>query len=90
MAPAAGVVTLATDVPFSLEGYLLIVDHGQGLNSAFLHLSEIAVEEGQRVEQGQYIGRIGSTGRATGPHLHWSIKWRDARLDPLLFTGPMP
>jgi len=89
-APAAGVVTLATPTPFSLEGNLLIIDHGQGLNSAFLHMSEIAVHEGQRVEQGQYIGRIGSTGRATGPHLHWSLKWRDARLDPLLFTGPMP
>jgi murein DD-endopeptidase MepM/ murein hydrolase activator NlpD len=89
-APAAGVVTLATATPFSLEGNLLIIDHGQGLNSAFLHMSEIAVSEGQRVEQGQYVGRIGATGRATGPHLHWSLKWRDARLDPLLFLGPMP
>lgn len=89
VAPAAGVVTLATATPFSLEGYLLILDHGQGLNSAFLHLSEIAVAEGQRVQQGQYIGRIGSSGRATGPHLHWSLKWREARLDPLLFTGSM-
>ena len=89
-APAAGIVTLATETPFSLEGNLLIIDHGQGLNSAFLHMSEIGVREGQRVEQGQYVGRIGSTGRATGPHLHWSIKWRDARLDPLLFLGPMP
>lgn len=90
VAPAAGVVTLAAESPFSLEGHLLIIDHGQGLNSAFLHLSEIAVHEGEVVEQGQYLGRIGSSGRATGPHLHWSIKWRDARLDPLLFTGPMP
>ena len=48
-----------------------------------------AVKEGDRVRQGQTIGRIGATGRATGPHLHWSIKWRDARLDPILFTGPM-
>lgn len=90
VAPADGVVTLATSTPFSLEGNLLIIDHGQGLNSAFLHLSEIAVTEGQRVSQGQMIGRIGATGRATGPHLHWSIKWRDARLDPLLFLPPMP
>ena len=89
-APADGIVTLATKTPFSLEGNLLIIDHGQGLNSAFLHMSEIAVREGQRVKQGQYVGRIGSTGRATGPHLHWSLKWRDARLDPLLFLGPMP
>lgn len=90
VAPADGVVVLATERPFSLEGNLLIIDHGQGLNSAFLHLSRIAVAEGQVVRRGQYIGNIGSSGRATGPHLHWSIKWRDARLDPLLFLGPMP
>jgi len=90
VAPADGVVTLATQRPFSLEGYLLIVDHGQGLNSAFLHLSKIAVTEGEEVKQGQYIANIGSSGRATGPHLHWGLKWRKARLDPLLFAGPMP
>jgi len=89
VASADGVVTLATSRPFSLEGYLLIIDHGQGLNSAFLHLSKIAVSEGDIVKQGQYVGNIGSTGRATGPHLHWGLKWRRARLDPLLFTGPM-
>lgn len=90
VAPADGVVVLAAEAPFSLEGNLLIIDHGQGLNSAFLHLSRIAVKEGDTVRRGQYIGNIGATGRATGPHLHWSIKWRDARLDPLLFLGPMP
>ena len=89
VAPADGVVILAADKPFTLEGNLLMLDHGMGLNSAFLHCSEILVKEGQHVRQGQVIGRIGMTGRATGPHLHWSIKWRDARLDPLLFTGPM-
>ncbi|WP_284123956.1 M23 family metallopeptidase [Parerythrobacter aestuarii] len=88
VAPADGVVTLAA-TGFSLEGGLLIIDHGNGLNSAFLHLSKIAVSEGERVRQGQYVGNIGATGRATGPHLHWSMKWRDARVDPLLFTGPM-
>lgn len=90
VAPAAGVVTLAARQPFSLEGHLLIIDHGAGLNSAFLHLSQIDVDVGDRVEQGQVLGRIGSSGRATGPHLHWSLKWHDARLDPTLFTGPMP
>ena len=74
---------------FSLEGNLIIIDHGAGLNSAFLHSSRIVIEEGQSVKQGQHIGNVGSSGRATGPHLHWSLKWRDARLDPLLFTGPM-
>lgn len=89
VAPADGVVVLATREPFSLEGYLLIIDHGNGLNSAFLHNSAILVAEGDTVKQGQAIGRIGASGRATGPHLHWSVKWRDARLDPILLTGPM-
>lgn len=89
VAPADGVVTLAAQTPFSLEGHLLIIDHGNGLNSAFLHCSKLAVQEGEVVRQGQYVGNLGATGRTTGPHLHWGIKWRDARLDPLLFTGPM-
>ncbi|MEW4467567.1 M23 family metallopeptidase [Parasphingorhabdus sp. JC815] len=89
VAPADGVVTLAADKPFSLEGNLLMIDHGMGLNSAFLHASEILVEEGQEVKRGEPIGRIGATGRATGPHLHWSMKWNDARIDPILLTGPM-
>ena len=89
VAPADGVVVLATQSAFSLEGYLLIIDHGMGLNSAFLHNSSLAVKQGDVVRQGQHIGNIGSTGSATGPHLHWSLKWQDTRLDPLLFTGPM-
>ncbi|MBX7482181.1 M23 family metallopeptidase [Qipengyuania qiaonensis] len=88
VAPADGVVVLVAD-DFSLEGKLLIIDHGQGLNSAFLHSSRLYVREGERVRQGQHIGDVGASGRATGPHLHWSLKWRNARLDPLLFTGPM-
>jgi murein DD-endopeptidase MepM/ murein hydrolase activator NlpD len=81
------VVTLAAQSSFSLEGRLLMIDHGMGLNSAFLHASKLVVKEGDVVRQGQYIGNIGMTGRATGPHLHWSLKWNEARLDPLLFTG---
>ena len=88
VAPADGVVVLARP-DFSLAGNLLIIDHGQGPNSAFLHSSQLYVAEGERVRQGQHIGDIGSSGRATGPHLHWSLKWRNSRLDPLLFTGPM-
>lgn len=87
VAPADGVVVLAR-TGFSLEGNLLIIDHGQGLNSAFLHASRLVVSEGDAVKQGQHIGNVGASGRATGPHLHWSIKWRDARLDPLLFLEP--
>lgn len=89
VAPADGIVVLAAEQPFTLEGHLLILDHGMGLNSAFLHSSELLVREGEEVRQGQPLGRIGATGRATGPHLHWSLMWRGARLDPLLFTGPM-
>lgn len=89
-APADGVVVLAADKPFTLEGNLLMIDHGMGLNSAFLHLSEIDVKQGDRVRKGQLLGRIGSTGRATGPHLHWAMKWRGARIDPMALTGPMP
>ena len=88
VAPADGVVVLARS-GFSLEGKLIIIDHGAGLNSAFLHASKIVVKEGQVVKQGQHIGNVGSTGRSTGPHLHWSLKWKDARLDPFLFAGPM-
>lgn len=88
VAPADGVVVLAR-TGFSLEGGLIIIDHGAGLNSAFLHSSRIVVEEGESVKQGQHIGNVGSTGRATGPHLHWGLKWNAARLDPLLFAGPM-
>ena len=89
VAPADGVVTLAASSPFTLEGNLLMIDHGMGLNSAFLHSSEILVKEGQHVKRGEPIGRIGSTGSATGPHLHWSMKWNNARIDPILLTGPM-
>lgn len=89
VAPADGVVILAATAPFTLEGKLLMIDHGAGLNSAFLHCSELLVHEGEAVRQGQIVGRVGATGRATGPHLHWSLKWREARLDPILFAGPM-
>lgn len=88
VAPADGVVVLASEQPYSLEGKIVIIDHGMGLNSAFLHSSRLAVRTGERVRQGQLVGYIGATGRASGPHLHWSLKWQDARLDPLLFLPP--
>ncbi len=88
VAPADGVVILAASSPFLLEGNLLMLDHGMGLNSAFLHLSRIDVKPGDHVRQGQPIGAVGSTGRATGPHLHWSLRWHNAKLDPLLVAGP--
>jgi len=82
VAPADGVVVLAGPPAFSLEGNLVIIDHGMGLNSAFLHLATQDVRVGDVVRQGQKIGTVGATGRATGPHLHWSVKWQQARLDP--------
>lgn len=94
VAPAAGVVRLA-DGPFTLEGNLVMIDHGMGLVSAFLHLSRIDVHEGDVVKQGQRIGAVGGTGRATGPHLHWGTTWTnagtDVRVDParLLETPAM-
>lgn len=90
LAPADGIVTLAAAAPFTLEGHLLIVDHGMSLSSAFLHLSRIDVRVGDRVRQGQAIGAIGATGRASGPHLHWGMTWQGRRIDPLLVAGAMP
>lgn len=87
VAPADGVVTLAPPPAFSLEGNLVILDHGMGLTSAFLHLSSVSVRVGQRVRQGEEIGRVGATGRATGPHLHWSLVLNGARLDPAAAVG---
>jgi murein DD-endopeptidase MepM/ murein hydrolase activator NlpD len=81
-APAAGVVTLTHDMYFS--GLTIFLDHGHGLISSFLHLSEIHVEEGQRIGQGELIGKIGATGRATGPHLDWRMSLGDIRIDPAL------
>jgi Peptidase family M23 len=89
VAPADGVVILAAASPFTLEGNLLMIDHGMGVNTAFLHLSRIDVKRGDYVRQGQAIGAIGKTGRATGPHLHWGMKWRDERIDPQALAGPM-
>lgn len=89
-APGAGRVTLAADPPFTLEGRLLMIDHGGGLTSALMHLSRIDVAQGEQVAAGQPVGAVGATGRATGPHLHWGLTWHGARLDPLLAAGPMP
>jgi Membrane proteins related to metalloendopeptidases len=91
VAPAAGLVTLAEDDLF-YSGGTLILDHGYGLSSTFIHLSKILVAVGDRIEQGQAIAEVGATGRVTGPHLDWRMNWFDVRLDPaLLMEGkPMP
>ena len=87
-APAGGVVTLAHPGMF-FSGATLIVDHGYGLSSSFLHLSKILVKVGEQVVQGEIIAKVGASGRVTGPHLDWRINWFDQRLDPALFVPPM-
>ena len=88
-APADGLVTLAEPDLF-LSGGTLIVDHGHGLSSAFLHLWRILVARGERVRQGEPVAEVGATGRATGPHLDWRVNLFERRLDPALLVGPMP
>jgi len=80
-APAGGIVSLA-EPDLHFEGGLVLIDHGQGLISMYLHMSRLDVRAGDAVEQGQTIGAIGSSGRTTGPHLCWRLKWRDRNLDP--------
>ncbi|GHA92903.1 hypothetical protein GCM10009069_14940 [Algimonas arctica] len=85
LAPAGGIVSLADDDMY-FEGSLIMIDHGQGLISYYLHNEDVMVKEGQRVTQGQQIGTVGSRGRSTGPHLCWRLKWRGRNLDPELLT----
>lgn len=81
--PAAGTVVLAEpDLYFT--GGTILIDHGYGIGSNFLHLSRLDVAVGDEVEQGEVIGAVGATGRATGPHLHWGMTWYSTRIDPLL------
>ena len=82
MAPAAGRITLVRDLYFS--GWTILMTHGLGLNSAFLHLDSVEVEEGETVPRGGIIGTVGSTGRSTGPHLDWRLDWQGRRLDAAL------
>ena len=80
-APNAGRVVLARDLYFS--GNTVILDHGLGLFSLLAHLSVIGVHEGESIATGQEIGKVGATGRVTGPHLHWGVRAGGARVDPL-------
>jgi len=89
IAPSDGVVVLA-ERSLYYTGGTIILDHGHGLTSAFLHMSALAVKAGQRVQQGDLLGAVGATGRATGPHLDWRINWFDRRLDPALLAPPLP
>jgi murein DD-endopeptidase MepM/ murein hydrolase activator NlpD len=84
-APAAGKVILTGNYFFN--GNTVFVDHGQGFISMFCHMSKIDVKVGDAVPRGGVVGRVGSTGRATGPHMHWNVSLNDARVDPAIFIG---
>lgn len=84
-APAAGKVVLAG--PLFFQGKTVVLDHGLGVTTLYAHLSRIAVKPGAAVKKGQVIGQVGATGRVTGPHLHWALKWRAARVDPFSLTA---
>ena len=88
-APIDGVVTMVHSDMF-YSGGTLIVDHGHGISTVYMHLHKILVKEGQRVRQGYVIAQVGATGRVTGPHLHWGMNWFETRLDPALTVPPMP
>ncbi|MBD8492618.1 peptidoglycan DD-metalloendopeptidase family protein [Pseudomonas syringae] len=83
--PAAGKVILTGDYFFN--GQTVFVDHGQGFISMFCHLSKIDVKVGDAVSRGGVVGKVGATGRATGPHMHWNVSLNDARVDPAIFIG---
>lgn len=89
VAPADAVVTLVHPDMF-YSGGTLIMDHGYGLSSTFIHLSEVTVNEGDVIKAGQVVGKVGAGGRATGPHLDWRLNWYQVRLDPELILNGLP
>jgi murein DD-endopeptidase MepM/ murein hydrolase activator NlpD len=89
IAPASGTITLVHENMY-FSGGTVIMDHGHGVSSTFIHLHKAHVKKGDYVEQGQLIAEIGSTGRSTGPHLDWRMNWFDQRLDPQLLMDSLP
>ena len=88
VAPADGVISLSVPDMF-YSGGTIILDHGYGVSSSFLHLSKLYVKEGEAIKQGQPIAEVGATGRVTGPHLDWRVNWYQMRLDPVTIVPNM-
>ncbi len=84
-APADGVVTIVDDYYFN--GKTVFIDHGQGMVTMYCHLSAIDVKKGQTIKRGEQLGKVGTTGRSTGPHLHWNVSLNNTRVDPAIFVG---
>ena len=96
-APIDTLVVAPTDVTVTLahqnmyySGGTLIMDHGYGISSTFIHLNEVLVNVGDKIKKGEVVAKVGSKGRSTGPHLDWRLNWYDIRLDPALLMGTMP
>ncbi|MGI1988356.1 M23 family metallopeptidase [Shewanella sp. MF08487] len=88
VAPADGVISLSVPDMF-YSGGTMVIDHGYGVSSSFLHLSQLYVKTGEVVKQGQAVAEVGATGRANGPHLDWRVNWYQMRLDPTTIVPPM-
>jgi murein DD-endopeptidase MepM/ murein hydrolase activator NlpD len=73
-----------------INGTTLVLDHGRGVTSTYLHLADIKTKVGDEVKRGDMLATSGKTGRSTGPHLHWGINYFEVRLDPELLASPMP
>jgi murein DD-endopeptidase MepM/ murein hydrolase activator NlpD len=87
VAPAPGIVTFVQPDQY-LNGGVVVIDHGHGVSSTFIHMHRIDVSIGDRLAQGDPVGQVGATGRTTGPHLHWGLNWFDVQLDPWPLLPP--
>jgi len=89
LAPADGIVSLTYPDMF-YSGNVVMIDHGHGISSVYVHLDTITAKEGDHIKQGEQLGTVGMTGRATGPHLHWGVNWYKVAVDPALLVPEMP